>query len=417
MNEIKDFLLQLALITILIFTYHIFFEERSKRNNIEKIIASALCGLSILLCMSFRTNVNSYISLDIRIVPLLLGTLYIGTRTGLFLSALIILYRLFLGIDLGFYNTILTILTAMPAFLFFQKIFVKGKKNKRIQIALILSIYYCLAGLTWSSILRGASLKVLQVQIIHLIFTVVVVWFFTSLIENIKEIILKNQQLQSEAERVRVISDLTSVFAHEIRNPMQITRGFLQLLNQPELSDKMKEYIKYSIDEIDRANAIINDLLAFGKPITTENPPIEVASELRRLENIIQTYALSRNVEIKTVYHDDCWIHANPQKLNQSLINILKNAIESMPNGGTIWLTCSPKIDGFIEISVKDQGIGMTKDQIDKLGSPFYSLKENGTGLGMMVSLQIIRNLQGKVQINSEKDVGTEFSIYLPQIS
>ncbi|WP_307564176.1 ATP-binding protein [Paenibacillus sp. V4I7] len=83
---------------------------------------------------------------------------------------------------------------------------------------------------------------------------------------------------------------------------------------------------------------------------------------------------------------------------------------------GTIGLTRSPNNDGFIKISVKDQGIGMTKEQIDKLGSPFYSLKESGTGLGMMVSFQIIRNLQRKVRINSEKDVGTEFSIYLPMI-
>lgn len=235
--------------------------------------------------------------------------------------------------------------------------------------------------------------------------------------EIIKETIRKNQQLQSEAERFRVISDLTSVFAHEIRNPMQVTRGFLQLLNEPDLTDKKKEYIRYSIEELDRANAIINDMLAFGMPATNENPRIEVASELRRVENIIQTYAMSYNVEIQTVYHDGCWILANPQKLDQSLINILKNAIESMPNGGTIWLTCTPNNDGFIEINVKDQGIGMTKEQIDKLGSPFYSLKESGTGLGMMVSFQIIHNLQGKVRITSEKDIGTEFSIYLPRVS
>lgn len=180
MNVIKDFLLQLALIATLIFTYHIFFAERAKRNNNETIIASALCGLSVLLCMYFPVNGDSNIRLDIRIVPLLLGTLYGGMRTGLFLSALIILYRLYLGVDLGFYSTILTLLAGMPAILFFQKFFIRAKKNKRIQIALILSIYYSFVGLTWSSIIRGTSFKVIQVQIIYVIFTVAFVWLFIS---------------------------------------------------------------------------------------------------------------------------------------------------------------------------------------------------------------------------------------------
>ncbi|MGG7618437.1 ATP-binding protein [Bacillus coreaensis] len=112
----------------------------------------------------------------------------------------------------------------------------------------------------------------------------------------------------------------------------------------------------------------------------------------------------------------NCYIYANPQKLNQSLINILKNAVESMPNGGTVWVSCTPTDDGYIKIIIKDQGIGMTKKQIDRLGSPFYSLKEKGTGLGMMVSFQIIRSFKGKIKVNSVQDKGTEFIILLPQI-
>lgn len=87
-----------------------------------------------------------------------------------------------------------------------------------------------------------------------------------------------------------------------------------------------------------------------------------------------------------------------------------------MPNGGTVWTTCSSTDDGFLKIIIKDEGIGMTKKQIDMLGSPYYSLKESGTGLGMMVSFQIIRSFKGKIQVNSEKDIGTEFIISLPQI-
>ncbi|MEH7303032.1 HAMP domain-containing sensor histidine kinase, partial [Neobacillus drentensis] len=197
----------------------------------------------------------------------------------------------------------------------------------------------------------------------------------------------------------------------------QVTRGFLQLLNEPDLPDKKKEYIQLSIEELDRANEIINDFLSFGKPTINHYEKIEVGYQLQRVANIIQVYAKNHKVEVKTDVRDNFWIYANPQKLNQSLINILKNAIESMPDGGTVWITCTSTNDGYIEIIIKDQGIGMTKEEIDRLGSPFYSLKESGTGLGMMVSFQIIRLFKGKIYVNSEKDKGTEFIILLPEIT
>jgi two-component system sporulation sensor kinase B len=236
------------------------------------------------------------------------------------------------------------------------------------------------------------------------------------LMETIREI----HQLRSEllnSEKLRVVSELSSVFAHEIRNPMQVARGFLQLLNDPELPKSKKEYIQISIEELDRANEIIDDFLMFGKPSINNNIKVNAGYQLERVINIIQSYSLSHLVEIKTDIQDNCWIDANPQKLNQSLINIMKNAVESMPDGGTVWVTCNSTDGEYIEITIKDQGIGMTKKQLDRLGSPFYSLKEKGTGLGMMVSFQIIRSFKGNIIVNSVKGIGTEFIILLPQIS
>lgn len=375
---------------------------------------SILWGISILFCMSFPVSFGQNARLELRIIPLLLGTLYGGFWPGIFLSVLIILYRLYSGISIGFYNTFLVLLFTLPVILFFQKSFASSHKDKRIKIAVGLSFYYCLIGLTFFGILRGFSVDHLKVPIIHLIFVVVVTWFFTMLNETIREIHQLRLEMQN-SEKLRVISELTSVFAHEIRNPMQVTRGFLQLLNEPDLPKKKKEYLQISIEELDRANEIINDFLSFGKPSINNNERIEVGYQIQRVVNIIQGYSLNQNVEIKTDFLDNCWINANPQKLNQSLINILKNAIESMPNGGMVWITCTSTDDGYIKITIKDQGIGMTKKQIDRLGSPFYSLKESGTGLGMMVSFQIVHSFNGKIQVNSEKDMGTEFIILLPK--
>ncbi|WP_257984268.1 ATP-binding protein [Neobacillus cucumis] len=374
-----------------------------------------LWGISIIFCMSFPVNFGHNARVELRIIPLLFGSLYSGFWSGIFLSALIILYRLYFGISIGFYNTVLVLLFSLPVILFFQKSFASSKKEKRVKIAVGLSFYYCLIGLTFSGILRGFSIEYLKVQVIHLFFVAVVTWFFTTLNETIREIHQLRFEMQN-SEKLRVISELTSVFAHEIRNPMQVTRGFLQLLNEPDLPNKKKEYIQMSIDELDRANEIINDFLSFGKPSINNHERIDVGYQLQRVVNIIQSYSLNHNVEIKTDFLNNCWIYANPQKLHQSLINILKNAVESMPNGGIVWFSCTSTDDGYIKITIKDQGIGMTKKQLDQLGSPFYSLKESGTGLGMMVSFQIVRSFKGKVEVNSEKDRGTEFIILLPQV-
>lgn len=399
-----------------IFIYFTFITERVRIDRNRKVIMTILWGISILLCMSFPVSLGQNARLELRIIPLLFGTLYGGFWSGIFLSALIILYRLSFGISIGFYNTVLVLLFSLPFILFFQKSFSSSKKDNRVKIAVGLSFYYCLIGLTFFGILRGFSIDYLKVQIIHLIFVVVFTWFFTMLNETIREIHQLRLELQN-SEKLRVINELTSVFAHEIRNPMQVTRGFLQLLNEPDLPNNKKEYIQISIEELDRANEIINDFLSFGKPSINNNKRIDVSYQIQRVVNIFQSYSLNHNVEIKTDILDNCWIYANPQKLNQSLINILKNAIESMPNGGIVWITCTSTDDGYIKINIKDQGIGMTKKQIDRLGSPYYSLKESGTGLGMMVSFQIVRSLKGKIQVNSEKDIGTEFIILLPQIT
>jgi two-component system, sporulation sensor kinase B len=416
MSIIKDFLLQLAFMVIPIFIYYTFITERVENAKNRKVIMTILWGLSIIACMSFPVVFGQNARLELRVIPLLFGTLYGGFWAGILLSALIILYRLSFGIDIGFYNTVLVLMLSLPLIVYYQKSFSNSKKDMRVKIAVGLSFSYCLMGLTLLGILRGFSKEYLTVPIIHLIFATVVTWCFAMLIEAIREVHQLSLEMQ-KSEKLRVIGELTSVFAHEIRNPMQATRGFLQLLNEPDLPEKKKEYIQISLEELDRANEIINDFLSFGKPSIYDKERINIGYQIQRVVNIIQSYTLNRNVEIKTDIRDNCWIYANPQKLNQSLINILKNAIESMPNGGMVWIICTSTGDGNIKIVIKDQGIGMTKKQIDMLGSPYYSLKESGTGLGMMVSFQIIRSFKGKIQVNSEKGIGTEFIILLPQIT
>jgi two-component system sporulation sensor kinase B len=415
MNIIKDTLLQITFIAIPMFTFHTLFSGRFKNDKQEKLAKTVLWGISLILCISFPASFGQGYRWDIRTIPLLLGTLYCGTKTGIFLSSILIVYRLYMGIDTaGFINAVLALLCGVPVFMYFQKTFIRATKEKKIRIAVLLSLYYACMGIAWFNLLRPFSLDTFKTQMMQLVLVVLFTGLFTVLNEMIREIHQLRLEVQ-KADKLHVVSDLTSVFAHEIRNPMQVTRGFLQLLNEPDLPEKKKGYIQMSIEELDRANEIINDLLSFGKPETNHDEKVEVGYQIRRVINIVQPYAFNHYVAIKTNIHNDCCIYGNSQKLYQCLVNMLKNAIESMPSGGNVYVSCFSNQDREIEIQIEDQGIGMTKDEIERLGSPYYSLKESGTGLGMMVSFQIIRSFKGKVEVTSKKGNGTKFSIFLPR--
>lgn len=223
----------------------------------------------------------------------------------------------------------------------------------------------------------------------------------------------KTQREMQRAEKLRVLGDLTCAFAHEIRNPMQVNRGFLQLLNERPLPADVKKYINICIEEMDRANGIISDYLSFAKPEAEHIEPIDVADQIQRVINIVSSYAMMNKVEIRS-HLEPSLIWGNTQKFSQSLINILKNGVEAMPRGGKLYVSCKNH-NRDVVIDIMDEGVGMSKEQMEKLGTPFYSLKEKGTGLGLMVSYRIIHSFYGKIQVSSEKGKGTTFSIIIPQ--
>jgi two-component system sporulation sensor kinase B len=417
LSIIRDFLLQFSLVIVPfgIYIAYLFGHLRIKKHI--HIFLLALWGSSIMLCISFPVSYGNSMNHDFRIVPLLIGTLYGGRKTGVILAALVILYRLyFYGVNVGSIISFLAIIIGFSPILYFQKKFEKSSKGNRIKIAIMLSGFYCLTGASLVGIFRGVSAESIIVQIAHFGVAAGFAWLMIVLIENMAEIYTMRKEIHN-AERLRLIGDLTGVFAHEIRNPMQVARGFLQLLDTPDLpASTKKQYIKLSIEELDQANDIIREFLLLGKPPAESNEDVNVGNQLERTVKLIQNYALSKNVSIETKIDVDCMINGNTQRLNQFLLNIMKNAIESMPDGGTMVASCYFIDDSHIEIRVKDEGIGMSKHEVERLGSPYYSLKESGTGLGMMVSFQIIESFAGKLHVFSEKNKGTEVVAIIPVV-
>ncbi len=398
MNIVKDFLLQLAFIATLIFTYQIFLAERLERKNQEKIVLSVLLGLSILLCMSFPVYFASDYRVDIRIIPLLLGTLYGGWGTGVFLAALIILYRTYIGIDLGLYTSALTLLFSMPVILFFQKFFIKAKKKKRIQIALILLIFYCFVGLTTESLIRGFSfMAALQVHFIHIIIIVVVVLFFTSLNETVKEMIRKNQKLQSEAKDAEIAFLRSQIKPHFLYNALNSIAALCN--DEPhkaeELTLDLSKYLRSGFDfkQLDSLTTIENELELVKAYINIE--------QARFGARLCVEYDVDANLDILI-----------PPLILQPLVeNAIRHGLMSDLRGGTVKISVKQEADAVVSFVVEDNGCGMSEIKRDEILKPDVKKK----GIGLWNISQRFQLIYGKsIRVESAEGIGTKILFDIP---
>lgn len=240
-----------------------------------------------------------------------------------------------------------------------------------------------------------------------------------SLQKELKQLSLK-QEVSSEInklEHLNTVSQLAASISHEVRNPLTVSRGFIQLLNTPGLADaKKSEYIKLCLSELDRAEAIISDYLTFAKPILDDVHLLDLYEELDYIEKVMVPFATIKNVEYVYRRNDAerLYFCGNAKKFQQAIINLIKNGIEAMEGGGAIRIDASLEGNNKAVIRIADNGIGMDAEELHRLGKPFYTTKEQGTGLGTMVAFSIIESMQGEIEVESKAGEGTCFSIYLP---
>lgn len=241
---------------------------------------------------------------------------------------------------------------------------------------------------------------------------------FEDAIDEMEQIIerTKLQRELQRAEKMNAIGQLAASVAHEIRNPMTVVKGFLQLfLGKSHMTEEEQSYLQLMIDELNRAEIIINDYLSLAKPdFNQETEKINANDLALKSMDLMNSYAmLSKNIELATYFEKQVSIKGNSSELKQVLINILKNGIEAMKDGGKLSLSVKES-NGYGVFEIRDTGIGMNEDELSRLGTAFYSLKEKGTGIGLMVCYQIVDRMKGKIEVESEKGIGTTFKIYLP---
>ncbi|PKR85295.1 sensor histidine kinase [Heyndrickxia camelliae] len=230
---------------------------------------------------------------------------------------------------------------------------------------------------------------------------------------------MKKQQLYYEqvkqSERLRTTGQLAAAVAHEIRNPLTVVKGFLQLYENDEAYNiDAKRHFRLMIDELNIAEEVLSQFLSIAKPNKNEETEtVNVRSALQSVADLLKSYGLYRNNKIELNVEEDIYIEANNMEIKQLLVNILKNAIEASKIGDPIMVTAGTK-KNFVEIKVIDFGDGMTEEELKSLGTPFYSLKSKGTGLGMMICFNIAAKYKGTIEFQSAKGKGTTVTIRFP---
>lgn len=226
---------------------------------------------------------------------------------------------------------------------------------------------------------------------------------------------LKEMETQiRENEKLGVLGELAAGIAHEVRNPLTTLKGFLQLIKADRnLYDP--SFIELMLTEVDRIEMITDEFMSVARPHAHLFKKEDIVEILQYIVKFMQPQALLKGVEIYLKSSEKLpALICEKNQLKQVFINLIKNAIEAMPKGGNINIEIKRNSLSFIDIVISDEGIGIPDDVVEKLGQPFFTLKDGGNGLGLMMCRKIIDAHNGAMEIESKIGIGTTFIVRLP---
>lgn len=222
------------------------------------------------------------------------------------------------------------------------------------------------------------------------------------------------EEMLIRSEKMSVAGQLAAGVVHEIRNPLTSLKGFVDLLQAG--IDRKDEYYKIMIDEIEKIETISSELLFISKPLTDKRSDQLVKGMLEDVITLLNTQAKTYNIKLDLQIDDDFIVYCDRTQMKQVFINLIKNAIEEMADGGVIIISVSEK-QQKCSVAIIDQGPGIPDHLIHKIKEPFFTTKKEGTGLGLMITSKIVENHHGEFNIRKNLDKGSTFEIILPLVT
>ena len=404
MDVTLQFFFNLSLLIVLLFFSMIKAENTRK----VKLISIIYCFSSLLICYAFSYPITDHVLFDIRNIPFVIGSLYIGIGPYLGLAAMVI--RAFFGIDFGFWMALLFYTIFALLFWKVHPWFIEKDRRQRVLIAIgftyivsiiqILPLYFILKGF-----------PIFDINFAFLFIQPLGVGMIAYFLEDRDKFIIHGQRLIT-LERQETTEKMGATISHEIRNPLTAAIGFVQLLHNDSLPlETKKQYLEIVRSELQSAERVIQDYLTISKVIPETESTIFINKSLTKAIEMLTPSAQKNAVNIVTNFAEESLVIGDSQKFHQCLVNIMKNGIESMPSGGTLTIETAISASNVV-ITIKDTGSGMTDEQLSRIGEPYFSTKgKQGTGLGILVVFSIIRSMNGNIHVESEVDVGTTFEL------
>jgi two-component system sensor histidine kinase HydH len=225
----------------------------------------------------------------------------------------------------------------------------------------------------------------------------------------------ENFDRMKRAERLYALGQLSAGLAHEIRNPLSAIAGAAGILKRAQSSsDRQSECVSIIDKECQRLDSLLVNFLEFARPRAPRYQSVDIAALFDSVA-ALSAHGIGQNkVGVrKEIAAGLPELHSDAEQLKQVLLNLLINAIQAMPEGGEVVLSCRRQA-GRILMQVRDQGCGIPAEHIDRVFDPFFTTKENGTGLGLSVAHQIVGQLGGMLTLEANAGRGMTFSIQLP---
>lgn len=229
------------------------------------------------------------------------------------------------------------------------------------------------------------------------------------------ERLLETEEQLMHSDRLSVLGELSAAMAHEVRNPLASIKGTVDILKDNKVSRKEKdEFLGILSKEVERLEGVVSNYLSLAKRVPSQAGQADLKEVVRSVVALVEGRARKQGVTIE-VGHDDVEgaVAINPDLLRQVLLNLVLNSLSAMAEGGTLGIT-SKRERQLLTMIVSDTGTGIYEKHLDRVFDPFFTTRENGSGLGLSIVRRIVEELGGKVELSSREGAGTDVRLLLP---
>lgn len=410
MGTFRIILLDIMLVSfpLIMYQFYIVYNKNLNKPENELFLNVAILS-STYFALYFEVWFNPHVNLLFLNIPLLIAFVKIKKIPILFII-IIIIQKSVVDFNWNMYIIVFeNIIYCLLSYYLIQK-----KDKKRLFIILFL-LSKSLVFIFESFILCGTHIELpFTKNVAYAVSFFISAYLVLKLFELGTKIIKYHMNMKDLEQNNQIQSSLFRI-THEIKNPIAVCKGYLDMFDVNKI-EHSKKYVPILKEEINRTLLLLQDYLCFTK-INVEKDIIDINL---LLEDVIESYTMylkSHNIKLeKDLFDDEIYIEGDYNRLTQVFINIIKNSSEAIVSNGKIYIS-SRIINNYIVVEIIDNGIGIDKDNLDKIKEPFFTTKQNGTGLGVLLSHEIVKAHSGNIEYESELGSGTKVTINIPLTS